>query len=82
MTVAEIKYVRKTAGYTWRDHATNTDTAEELNINPILDKIQEYSSNWLQHTNSMPCNRLPRLPKTADQQADEIRGSHLKRLEN
>jgi hypothetical protein len=75
-----MKFVRKTAGYTWTDHTTNTDIAEDLNINPILDKIQEYTSNWLQQTNSVPCDRLPRLPKPTDQQADEIRGSHLKRL--
>jgi hypothetical protein len=65
ITAAEMKYVRKTAGYTWTDHKTNTDIVKELNITPNLDKIQEYRSSWLQRTNSMR-RRLPRVPKTAD----------------
>jgi len=36
---AEMKYVRKTAGYTGTDYKTNTETAKELNITPVLDKI-------------------------------------------
>jgi hypothetical protein len=31
-TAAEMKYMRITAGYTWTDHKTNTETAKELNI--------------------------------------------------
>ena len=44
-----MKYVRKTAGYTWTDYKTNTETAEELHITPVLDKIKEYLRNRLQH---------------------------------
>jgi hypothetical protein len=40
ITEAEMKYMRKTAGYTWTDHKTNTEIAKELNIIPVLDKIQ------------------------------------------
>jgi hypothetical protein len=36
-----MKYIR-TAGYTWTDHKTNTDIAKELNITPVLVKIQDY----------------------------------------
>jgi hypothetical protein len=32
----------KTAGYTWTDYTTNTELAKEINITPVLDKIQEY----------------------------------------
>jgi hypothetical protein len=42
ITPAEIKYTRKTAGYTWRDYKTNIEIAKELNITPVLDKIQDY----------------------------------------
>jgi hypothetical protein len=76
MTAAQIKYTRKTAGYTWADHKTNTDTAKELNITPVLDKIREYGKNRLQHVNKMPRIRLARILKTADQQAEETRGDH------
>jgi hypothetical protein len=41
----------------------NTEIAKELNINPVVDKIQDYEINWVQHVNRMPRNRLPRLIK-------------------
>jgi hypothetical protein len=41
-TTAEMKYMRRTAGYTSTDHKTNTEIAKELNITPVLDKIQDY----------------------------------------
>jgi ABC-type ATPase involved in cell division len=41
ITAAEMKYIRRTAGYTWTDHKTNTEFAKELNITLVLDKIQE-----------------------------------------
>jgi hypothetical protein len=34
-SAAEMKYKRKTAGYTWTDDKTNTDIAKELNITPV-----------------------------------------------
>ena len=37
--------------------------AKELHITPVLDKIQEYRRNWLQHINSITHNRLPRILK-------------------
>jgi len=36
-----MKYVRKTAGYTWTDYKTNIEIAKELNIIPVLDKMKE-----------------------------------------
>ena len=62
-TVAEMKHTRKTAGYIWTDYRTNKQIAKELNITPVLRKIQEYRRNWLQHTNRMPHNRLPGILK-------------------
>jgi hypothetical protein len=35
-----MKYMRKTAGYTWIDNKTNTEIAKELNITQILDKYR------------------------------------------
>jgi len=61
ITEKEMKIIRKTAGYTWRDYKKNTEIAKDLNINPILDKIQEYRRNWLLHINRMPLNKLPRI---------------------
>jgi hypothetical protein len=63
ITASEIKYTRRTAGYTWTDHKTNTEIAIELNITPVLDKVKDYKRNWIQHVNRMPRNRLRRLIK-------------------
>jgi len=32
--------MRKTAGYTWTGYKTSTEIAKELNITPVLDRIQ------------------------------------------
>jgi len=63
ITAAGMKYMRRRAGYTWTDHKTNTQIANELKITPILDKLQEYKRNWIYHVNRKPCNRLPRVMK-------------------
>jgi hypothetical protein len=42
ITATEMKYMRKTAGYTWTDYKRKREVAKELNITPVLDKIQEY----------------------------------------
>jgi hypothetical protein len=34
-----MKYMRRTAGYTWTDYKTNTQIAKELKVTPILDKL-------------------------------------------
>ena len=39
ITAAEMKYMRRTAGYTGTDYKTNTQIAKELKITAILDKF-------------------------------------------
>jgi hypothetical protein len=69
--------MRRTAGYNWRDHKANTQIAKELNITPVLDKIQDYKRTWIQHVNRMPRNRLPRLiKKTTPQKAEGTKEDH------
>jgi hypothetical protein len=63
ITAAEMKYMRRTAGCTWTDNKTNIENAKELNKTPVVDKIQNYKRNWIQHVNRMPRNRLHRLIK-------------------
>jgi ABC-type ATPase involved in cell division len=41
ITAADMKYMRRTAGYIWTDYKTNTQIAEELKITLILDKLPE-----------------------------------------
>jgi hypothetical protein len=40
-----MKYMRRTAGYTRTDYKTNTQTANELKITPVLDKLLEDKRN-------------------------------------
>jgi hypothetical protein len=40
ITTAEMKYMGRTAGYTWADHKLNTEVAKELNITPVLEKYR------------------------------------------
>ena len=80
ITATEIKYMRRTAGYTWTDYKTNGQIAKDLKITPILDKLLEYKRSWIQHVNRMPRNRLPRVMKHYCPTGRRNRGRPLKRL--
>jgi hypothetical protein len=76
---AEMKCMRRTAGYTWTDYKTNTQIAKALKITPILDKLLEYKRKWIQHVNRIPRNRLPRVMKHYSSTGRKNHGRPLKR---
>ena len=80
ITAAEMKYMRRTAGYTWTDYRTNAQIAKELKITQILDKLLEYKRSWIQHVKRMPRNRLPRVTKHYCPTGRRNHGRPLKRL--
>ena len=80
ITAAEMKYMRRTAGYLWTDYKTNAQIAKELKITQILDKLLEYKRNWIQHVNRMPHNRLFRVMKLYSPTGRRNHGRPLKRL--
>ena len=80
ITTAEMKYMRRTAGYTWTDYKTNAQIAKDLKITPYLDKLLEYKASWTQHVNRMPKNRLPRAMKRHSPTGRRNYGRPLKRL--
>ena len=80
ITATHMKYMRRTAGYTWTDYKTNTQIAKELKITPILDKLLEYKRNWIQHVSRIPRNKLPRLMKHYSPIGRRSHGKLLKRL--
>jgi hypothetical protein len=45
----EIKFFRKTAGYTLFDHKRNKEILEEFKVEPVDKKLRRYKANW-------PCN--------------------------
>jgi hypothetical protein len=77
---AEIKYMRRRAGYIWTDYKTSVQIATELKITTILDKLLEYKRNWIEHVNRMPRNRLPRVMKHYSPTGRRNHGRPLKRL--
>ena len=80
ITAAEMKYMRRTAGYTWTDYRTNAQIAKELKITPILDKLLVYKRSWIQHVNRMPRNGLPGVMKHYCPTGRGNHGRPLKRL--
>jgi len=80
ITAAEMKCMRRTAGYTRTDYKTNAQIVKGLKITPVLDKLLEYKRNWIQHVNRMPRNRLPRLMKHYSPTGRRNHGRPLKRL--
>ena len=80
ISAAEMKYMRRTAGYTWGDYKTNSNIAKELEITPVLHKLLEYKRNWIQNVNRMPRDRLPRIMKHYSPTGRKNRGRPLKRL--
>jgi len=56
---AEMKYMRRTAGYTWTDYKTNVQIAKGLKIIPIMDKLLEYKKSWIQNLNIMLRKNYP-----------------------
>ena len=75
-----MKYIRRTAGYTWTDYKTNKQITKELIITPILDKLLEYKRKWIQRVNRMPRNKLPRVMKQYSATGRRNYGRPLKRL--
>jgi hypothetical protein len=80
ITAGEKKYMKRTAGYFWTDHKTNTETAKELSITRVLDKIHSYKRNEIQHINRMPRNRLPGILKNYTPKGRRSRGRPMERL--
>jgi hypothetical protein len=58
ITAAGMKYMRRTAGYTWTDYKTNKTNYKEIKNYTNSEKLLEYKRNWIQHANRFPRNRL------------------------
>jgi hypothetical protein len=57
---AEIRFLRRTAGYTHWDHKRNKDILTELQISQITEFTCQYSKNWKEHVDMMSSNRIPK----------------------
>jgi len=80
ITAAEMKYMRRTAGYTWDRLQNKWTNCKGVKVTSILDKLLEYKRSWIQHANRMPRNRLPRVMKHYCPTGRRNHGRLLKRL--
>ena len=60
ITATEMKFLRKTANKTRRDHERNARIREELKTNPIVDCISTKQLKWYGHVKRMGKERIPR----------------------
>jgi hypothetical protein len=58
---AEMKFMRRTAGYIWSDFRQNIEILKELKVTPIQNKISNYKTDGRDHVNRMSRPRLPKL---------------------
>jgi predicted membrane protein len=56
---AEMKYLRRTAGYTLLNHKRNKEILE-LHVTPSEDKLCTYRNKWFQNVHRMEDNRFPK----------------------
>ncbi|KAJ4436771.1 hypothetical protein ANN_16903 [Periplaneta americana] len=57
--MAEMRFMRRTAGYMRMDHIRNFDIMKELQIELITEYLQKYRQNWRSHVIRMPRSRIP-----------------------
>ena len=56
-----MKFMTRTAKYTWKDYKTNEDILSEIKNNPAVNKIRNYRNKWIKHVRRMDGDRLPHL---------------------
>jgi hypothetical protein len=75
-----MKFMRKTAKYTWQDHKRNQDITEELKIQQVTEKINNYKNKWIQHVRRMDRAGLPHVILKFQTAGRIDQGRPLKRL--
>jgi hypothetical protein len=50
LTSIEIKFFKRTAGYTLFDHKRNKNVLQEMKVEPDSEKLTTYKPHWLQVT--------------------------------
>ena len=61
ITSAEVKFMSRTAKYTWRDYRTTEDILSALTVHPVVMKIENYRNKRIQHVRQMDRDRMPHL---------------------
>jgi hypothetical protein len=75
----EMKFLRRTAGYTELDKKRNTEIVQELKINSVLEHMDQCRNNCKQHVQRMDRSRVPRQMMTCRPKGKRSLGRPLKR---
>jgi hypothetical protein len=79
ITANEMKFLRRTAGYTKLNKKRNTEILRELKIISVLEHIDQYRNNWKQHVQRMHRSRILRQMMTYRPKGKRSLGKPLKR---
>jgi hypothetical protein len=80
LTSTEIKFFRRTAGYTLFDHKVNEEILEELRVEPVEGELIRYKSNWLRHVTRMNSSRMAEIVLNCRPNGGRRLGRPLNRL--
>jgi hypothetical protein len=58
---AEMRFLRRTAGYSCWNHRRNEDVLTELQMSQITEFIYQYRTNWKEHVDRMSSDRIPKV---------------------
>lgn len=82
ITAVEMKFLRRSAGYTLLDKKRNEVIQEELGVTPIIKKITEYRKKWRNHVDRMHEDRSPRIMHEFTPEGKRSRGRPRRKLED
>jgi hypothetical protein len=61
LTTIGTKFFRRTARNTLPDHKRSEEIFEEVEVEPVDEKLRIYKSNRLRHATRMKNNRMPKI---------------------
>lgn len=76
----EMKFFRRTAGYTLLDRKRNEEILEQLEVESVEEKISRYKFNWLDHVRRMENSRIPKIMMQYKPRGHRRPGRPLRRL--
>ncbi|KAJ4437338.1 hypothetical protein ANN_17477 [Periplaneta americana] len=76
----EMKFLRRTAGYTLLDRKRNEEILEQLEVESVEEKISRYKFNWLDHVRRMENSRIPKIMMQYKPRGHRRPGRPLRRL--
>ena len=80
ITAAEMRFLRKSAGYTMLDRKRNEAIQNELNVTPVIKRVKEYRRRWRDHVNRMDEERSPKWASNYTPKGRRDRGRPRRKL--